>query len=65
MEQTFNQGIGMFAVVSKDSVDDAIKDLSNQGFEAFVCGDVRDRQSNEKGDAAAKGGKGGAVFLTN
>jgi phosphoribosylformylglycinamidine cyclo-ligase len=65
MEQTFNQGIGMFAVVSKDSVDDAIKNLSNQGFEAFVCGDVRDRQSNEKGDAAAKGGKGGAVFLTN
>lgn len=65
MEQTFNQGIGMFAVVSSDTTVAALKDLSNQGFDAFVCGNVRTRKNNESGDAQAKGGKGGAVFLTN
>ena len=65
MEQTFNQGIGMFAVVAKDVTDKALGNLRNQGIDAFVCGNVRIRNENEKGDAAAKGGKGGAVFLTN
>lgn len=65
MEQTFNQGIGMFAVVSQAAADHAIRNLSNQGFDVFVCGQVRSRKDNEIGDAAAKGGKGGAVFLTN
>jgi phosphoribosylformylglycinamidine cyclo-ligase len=65
MEQTFNQGIGMFAVVAQDVADKALVDLNGQGFTAFVCGNVRNRKDNEKGDAAAKGGKGGAVFLTN
>ena len=65
MEQTFNQGIGMFAVVSKNKADRAIEILSSENFSAFICGEVRQRGENEKGDAAAKGGKGGAVTLTS
>lgn len=65
MEKTFNQGVGMFAVVAHNVAEKAISDLAKSGVEAFVCGDVRDRKNNETGDAAAKGGKGGAVILTN
>lgn len=65
MEKTFNQGIGMFAVVASNAAQKAIADLSASGVEAFICGDVRARVNNESGDAAAKGGKGGAVILKN
>ncbi len=65
MEQTFNQGIGMFAVVAPDAVSTALAELKTSGVEAFVCGEVRNRLENEKGDASAKGGKGGAVSLKN
>lgn len=65
MEQTFNQGIGMFAVVSKDKADAALEILQTEGFSSFICGEIRNRKENETGDAPAKGGKGGAVTLTN
>ncbi|MEN9693454.1 MAG: hypothetical protein RLZZ330_1098 [Actinomycetota bacterium] len=65
MEKTFNQGIGMFAVVESGAAQQAISELALSGIDAFVCGNVRDRVNNESGDAAAKGGKGGAVILKN
>ncbi len=62
-EKTFNMGIGMFAVVSQDSVDAALEILGSREVDAWVCGSVRDRNAGEKGDSPAKGGGGGAVNL--
>ena len=63
LERTLNQGIGMFAVVSADSVDVALARLAARGVEAWVAGAVRSRGEGERGDAEAKGGTGGAVTL--
>ena len=62
-EKTFNMGIGMLAVVGKDSVDAALEILGQRRVDAWVCGSVRDRTAGEKGDYPAKGGSGGAVTL--
>ena len=62
-EKTFNMGIGMLAVVGKDSVDAALEILGQRQVDAWVCGSVRDRAAGEKGDYPAKGGGGGAVNL--
>jgi phosphoribosylformylglycinamidine cyclo-ligase len=64
MERTFNMGIGMVAVVPEASVDATLATLSDRGLPAWVCGLVRDRRDGEEGDAAAKGGSGGAVTVT-
>lgn len=61
MERTFNMGIGMIAVVPSDQADAAIAELQDSGVKSWVCGSVRARESGEVGDAAAKGGSGGAV----
>lgn len=61
MERTFNMGLGMVAVVSPDAVDRAIDVLALRGVEAWACGNVRQRDADEQGDAAAKGGSGGIV----
>jgi len=62
LERTFNMGIGMVALVDPNSVDVTLRRLANRGVDAWVCGAVRDRADGETGDAAAKGGGGGAAF---
>ena len=63
LERTFNQGVGMFAIVDAASVDAALARLASRGVESWVAGTVRDRRDGEHGDAEAKGGAGGAVVL--
>jgi phosphoribosylformylglycinamidine cyclo-ligase len=63
MERTFNMGLGMVAVVTAASVEQALATLTERGVDAWVCGSVRDRATDDVGDAAAKGGAGGAVRL--
>lgn len=63
MERTFNMGIGMFAIVGPDDVDDALATLRERDVTSWVCGSVRARHIGETGDAAAKGGAGGAASL--
>lgn len=61
MERTFNMGIGMVAVVPASAGDATVDLLQQQGINAWTCGAVRSREVDESGDAAAKGGSGGAV----
>ena len=63
MERTFNQGIGMVAVVPESEVDAGLARLRARGVPAWVCGRVRARRNDETGDAPAKGGGGGACTL--
>jgi phosphoribosylformylglycinamidine cyclo-ligase len=63
MERTFNVGIGMLAVVSAADAEAAVHLLRARGVRSWVCGTVRPRVADEEGDAAAKGGRGGAVRL--
>ena len=62
-EKTFNMGIGMLALVPASAAQLAITSLQASGLSAWVCGEVRTRNSGEIGDAVAKGGNGGAVSL--
>ena len=62
LEQTFNMGVGMVAVVAADSVDAALARLGARGVPAWVLGTVTERDG-AAGDAPAKGGIGGAVTL--
>lgn len=61
LERTFNMGMGMVAVVPPESVDAALALLTQRGINAWVCGQVRQRDLHESGDAEAKGGNGGIV----
>lgn len=63
MEQTFNMGLGMVAIVEAGSASEAVSFLNARGIAAHEIGVVRNRVEGENGDAAAKGGKGGAVFV--
>ena len=63
MERTFNMGLGMVAVVGQASVEQALTTLTERGVDAWVCGSVRDRTTDDVGDVPAKGGAGGAVSL--
>jgi phosphoribosylformylglycinamidine cyclo-ligase len=63
MEQTFNMGLGMVAIVEAGSASAAVNFLRARGIDAREIGEVRSRVEGEIGDAAAKGGKGGAVFV--
>jgi phosphoribosylformylglycinamidine cyclo-ligase len=63
MRKTFNMGIGMVAIVAPEVESLAVAHLKSRGIAASVIGSVRARRENEHGDAAAKGGKGGAVFV--
>ncbi len=63
LEQTFNQGVGMVALVAPSSVAAALALLRERGVDAWVMGEARWRQPGEAGDAPAKGGRGGAVTL--
>ncbi len=46
LECTFNQGIGMIAVLDPESVTDALQLLNDRGVPAWVCGDVRKGAGN-------------------
>lgn len=61
LERTFNMGIGMIAIVGAGDSERAITNLELAGVSAWVCGEVRDRARDERGDAEAKGGSGGAA----
>ncbi|MFM1916670.1 MAG: putative phosphoribosylformylglycinamidine cyclo-ligase [Actinomycetota bacterium] len=61
LERTFNMGIGMIAIVAAGDSERAITSLELAGVSAWVCGEVRNRVSDERGDAEAKGGSGGAA----
>ncbi len=63
LEKTFNMGMGMVAVLPASHADAAIELLAERGIRSWVAGQVRDRQAGETGDAAAKGGAGGAVSV--
>lgn len=63
MEQTFNMGLGMLAVVAAPDSDRAVQSLVARGVDAWVCGRIRERSSDDVSDAVAKGGKGGTVTL--
>ena len=63
LEQTFNMGVGMVAVVAGEAAEEAVATLEERGLPAWVCGTVRQRDADELGDATAKGGAGGAVSL--
>lgn len=63
LERTFNMGLGMVAVVPPDCVEPALSLLGDRLVPAWVCGEVRQRDDQESGDAEAKGGLGGAVSV--
>ena len=50
-------------MLAPDAVDGALDLLAERGVAAWVCGEVRTREPEERGDAEAKGGGGGAVSL--
>jgi phosphoribosylformylglycinamidine cyclo-ligase len=55
MEQTFNQGVGMVAVVAAADADRAVQTLTGRGVPAWVCGSLRpgDGQAHLVGDHPA------------
>lgn len=63
MERTFNLGLGMVAIVSAQAADRVVHSLNQRGVAASVIGVVRKRTAGEVGDAAPKGGRGGAAKL--
>ena len=65
LERTFNMGIGMVAVVAADAATTALALLAERGVDAWQVGAVRRRSQAELGDAAAKGGQGGATMLVS
>lgn len=49
MYRTFNCGIGLIVVVSKEIVDDVIALLNNMELRSFVLGEIKRRETNESG----------------
>ncbi|MCU0282534.1 MAG: phosphoribosylformylglycinamidine cyclo-ligase [Candidatus Nanopelagicales bacterium] len=62
-ERTFNEGLGMVAVVAAEAADTAVRRLVDRGVSAWVCGEVRAARPGDVSDSAAKGGTGGSVSL--
>lgn len=62
-ERTFNEGMGMVAVVAPGAVADAVRRLEARAVPAWVCGHVRTHRDGDSSDAPAKGGTGGTVRL--
>ncbi len=62
-ERTFNEGLGMVAVMDPAHVAEGLRRLVARGVPAWVCGHVRPRIPTDTSDAAAKGGSGGTVTL--
>jgi phosphoribosylformylglycinamidine cyclo-ligase len=49
LEATFNMGVGMVAVVSPHSVDEAVRLLAGRGLSCWVCGSVLPASSGSTG----------------
>jgi phosphoribosylformylglycinamidine cyclo-ligase len=47
MRRTFNCGIGMVLIVSKDEANPIINELNNMGEQAFIIGDIRARKDED------------------
>lgn len=62
-ERTFNEGIGMVAVLGESAVGRATAVLADHGVDSWVCGHVRMRSAADFSDAAPKGGSGGSVAV--
>jgi phosphoribosylformylglycinamidine cyclo-ligase len=62
-ERTFNEGLGMVAVMDRAHVAEGIRRLAARGVPAWVCGHVRAGHEADVSDAVAKGGTGGTVTL--
>ena len=62
-ERTFNEGLGMVAVMDPGHVADGVRRLAARGVPAWVCGGVRAARGGDVSDSAAKGGSGGTVSL--
>ncbi len=66
-ERTWNQGIGMLAVVEGGAADDAVRRLTADGLEAWVAGSVVARGSGPRDAEMVRGTKGvvggGAVLV--
>lgn len=71
MEQTFNLGVGMVAVVDEYAADEALGYLTSLGMEPWIIGEVElasDSLKPAAGDRLVQGAKGvqaGAAWLTN
>jgi phosphoribosylformylglycinamidine cyclo-ligase len=62
-ERTFNEGLGMVAVMAPDAVAEGVRRLAARGVPAWVCGHVRAASVGDSSDSPAKGGVGGTVTL--
>jgi len=62
-ETTFNMGLGMVAIVEKESVEKALTSLKVSNIESVVVGEIIKRTEQTKSDSPAKGGKGGSASL--
>ncbi len=62
-ERTFNEGLGMVAVVAQASAAHAVRTLAARDVPAWVCGHVRRSRDSDGSDAPAKGGRGGTAAL--
>ncbi len=62
-ERTFNEGLGMVALVAPESAADAVRALAARDVPAWVCGHVRTARDADSSDAPAKGGSGGTATL--
>ncbi|MDO5035000.1 MAG: phosphoribosylformylglycinamidine cyclo-ligase [Actinomycetaceae bacterium] len=71
LEQTFNLGVGMVAIVDEESADEALGYLTALGLEPWVLGEVElsfEDSTLAPGDRLVQGAKGvqaGAALLTN
>jgi phosphoribosylformylglycinamidine cyclo-ligase len=65
VEDTWNMGIGMVAVVEEAHASAVVATLQNSGHEVWQIGVVRSRDGTLHGDAVtnAKGVEGGAIRL--
>jgi len=51
LEKTLNMGVGMIAIVPEESTDVALTTLADRGVDAWVAGEITDRDDHETGAA--------------
>ncbi|WP_405819536.1 phosphoribosylformylglycinamidine cyclo-ligase [Streptomyces sp. NBC_01390] len=49
LEKTLNMGVGMIAIVPEDSADIALATLADRGVEAWIAGEITDRDNHTTG----------------
>ncbi|KAF4405153.1 MULTISPECIES: phosphoribosylformylglycinamidine cyclo-ligase [Streptomyces] len=50
LEKTLNMGVGMIAVVPRDSAEAALTTLADRGLGAWVCGEITERDGRDSRD---------------